>query len=229
MNKPQLLQTIKSFYGYDSDLNGDYLEKFVDFMIHLPTSLEIYDFESVIKYQLFRIGELDSLEDTNELFYWTLGLQLDKKLNSRELSKRINKFALLRTPDQKKNLILLSLIMGQEPYVNYHIYINTVVKKLNTYFCTDKRNFLRRHNLNLSGNNGIDDISEAEWYRLICRYDFNFETTFIDQFLNAYDNAARSEDSEYYLSMVMRDVAIYEFDHSNNFIKNWQSYILRGL
>lgn len=180
MNKPQLLQTIKSFYGYDSDLNGDYLEKFVDFMIHLPTSLEIYDFESVIKYQLFRIGELDSLEDTNELFYWTLGLQLDKKLNSRELSKRINKFELLRTPDQKKNLILLSLIMGQEPYVNYHIYINTVVKKLNTYFCTDKRNFLRRHNLNLSGNNGIDDISEAEWYRLICRYDFNFETTFID-------------------------------------------------
>ena len=114
-------------------------------------------------------------------------------------------------------------------YVNYHIYINTVVKKLNTYFCTDKRNFLRRHNLNLSGNNGIDDISEAEWYRLICRYDFNFETTFIDQFLNAYDNAARSEDSEYYLSMVMRDVAIYEFDHSNNFIKNWQSYIHRGL
>ena len=38
MNKPQLLQSVKSFYGYDSEMNGDYLEKFVDFTVHLPTS-----------------------------------------------------------------------------------------------------------------------------------------------------------------------------------------------
>ena len=37
MNKPQLLQSVKSFYGYDSEMNGDYLEKFVDFTVHLPT------------------------------------------------------------------------------------------------------------------------------------------------------------------------------------------------
>ena len=36
MNKPQLLQSVKSFYGYDSEMNGDYLEKFVDFTVHLP-------------------------------------------------------------------------------------------------------------------------------------------------------------------------------------------------
>ena len=229
MNKPQLLQSVKSFYGYDSEMNGDYLEKFVDFTVHLPTSKDAYDFEEVIKFQLFRIGELNSFEDTNELFYWALGLQLDKKLNSRELSKKINTFALLRTENLHKNLILLSLIMGQEPYVNYHIYINTVVKKINTYFCTDKRNFLRKHNLNVWGNNGVDDISDAEWYRLICHYDLNVESTFIDQLLNAYDTAGRSEDPEYHLSMTLRDVAIYDFDHSNNFIKNWQSYIHRGL
>ena len=35
MNKPQLLQSVKSFYGYDSEMNGDYLEKFVDFTVHL--------------------------------------------------------------------------------------------------------------------------------------------------------------------------------------------------
>lgn len=229
MNKPQLLQSVKSFYGYDSEMNGDYLEKFVDFTVHLPTSKDAYDFEEVIKFQLFRIGELNSFEDTNKLFYWALGLQLDKKLNSRELSKKINTFALLRTENLHKNLILLSLIMGQEPYVNYHIYINTVVKKINTYFCTDKRNFLRKHNLNVWGNNGVDDISDAEWYRLICHYDLNVESTFIDQLLNAYDTAGRSEDPEYHLSMTLRDVAIYDFDHSNNFIKNWQSYIHRGL
>mgnify|MGYP000594307839 CR=1 FL=1 len=229
MNKPQLLQSVKSFYGYDSEMNDDYLEKFVDFTVHLPTSKDAYDFEEVIKFQLFRIGELNSFEDTNELFYWALGLQLDKKLNSRELSKKINTFALLRTENLHKNLILLSLIMGQEPYVNYHIYINTVVKKINTYFCTDKRNFLRKHNLNVWGNNGVGDISDAEWYRLICHYDLNVESTFIDQLLNAYDTAGRSEDPEYHLSMTLRDVAIYDFDHSNNFIKNWQSYIHRGL
>jgi len=64
---------------------------------------------------------------------------------------------------------------------------------------------------------------------LICHYDLNVESTFIDQLLNAYDTAGRSEDPEYHLSMILRDVAIYDFDHSNNFIKNWQSYIHRGL
>ena len=88
MNKPQLLQSIKNFYGYDSDMNGDYLEKFVDFTIHLLKSSEDFDFKEIIKFQLFRIGELNSLDDTNELFYWALGLQLVKKLNSRELSKK---------------------------------------------------------------------------------------------------------------------------------------------
>ncbi|NNP71561.1 P-loop ATPase [Acinetobacter defluvii] len=228
MNKPQLLQSIKSFYGYDSDLNGDYLEKFVDFTIHLPKSSEDFDFKEIIKYQLFRIGELDSLDDTNELFYWALGLQIDKKLNSRELNKKINTFALLRTEDSNKNLILISLIMGQEPYVNYHIYINTVVKKLNAYLCTDKRAFVRRHNLNF-WHNEYDNVSESEWYRLILNYELKVENTFINEILNAYESSVGSDDSEYHLSLVMKDVAIYQFDHSNNFIKDWQKYILRGL
>lgn len=229
MNKPQLLQSVKSFYGYDSEMNGDYLEKFVDFTVHLPTSKDAYDFEEVIKLQLFRIGELNSFEDTNELFYWALGLQLDKKLNSRELSKRINTFALLRTLDHKKNLILLSLIMGQEPYVNYHIYIDSVAKKLNNYLCKDKRSLLRKHNLHVMGNKGIDDINESEWYRIILNHDLNIENTFIDQLLNAYNVARNSNDSEYQLSVFLRNVSICDFDHSNNFIKNWENYIKRGL
>ncbi len=83
MNKSQLLQSVKKFYGYDSEMNGDYLEKFVDFTVHMSSESDIYDFEEVIKYQLFRIGELDSFNDRSELFYWTLGLQLDQKFNSR--------------------------------------------------------------------------------------------------------------------------------------------------
>lgn len=37
MNKPQLLQSIKSVYGYEAEMNGDYLEKFIDFTVHLSS------------------------------------------------------------------------------------------------------------------------------------------------------------------------------------------------
>ena len=229
MNKPQLLQSVKKFYGYDSEMNGDYLEKFVDFTIHMSSESDLYDFEEVIKYQLFRIGELNSLNDRSELFYWVLGLQLDKKFNSRELIKKLNKYALLRTSYQKKNLILLSLIMGQEPYANYHIFINSVVKKINEYLCTDKRLFMQRHNLSTWGSNGISDIGESEWFRLILEKDLEITDTFIDKLLAAYENAKKSSDPEYQLSNVLKEVSIFELDHSNNFIKDWQSYIHKGL
>lgn len=229
MNKPQLLQSIKTYYGYDPVLSGDYLEKFVDFTVHLSTNRDEYDFERVIRNQLFRVGELESLEHTNEFFVWALGLQLDKKLNSRELTKKINKYALLRTSDASKNLVLLSLIMGQEPYANYHIYINSVIKKINTYLCPDKEDFMRKHNLRAFGNRGIEGISESEWFQLILNYNLNINNTFINQLLTGYDKAKSSTEPEFHLSSILRKVSIYEFDHSNNFISNWQSYISRGL
>ena len=229
MNKPQLLQSVKKFYGYDSEMNGDYLEKFVDFTVHMSSDSDIYDFEEVIKYQLFRIGELNSLNDRSELFYWVLGLQLDKKFNSRELIKKLNKYALLRTSHQKKNLILLSLIMGQEPYANYHIFINSVVKKINEYLCADKRLFMQRHNLSTWSSNGISDIGESEWFRLILEKDLEITDTFIDKLLAAYESAKKSSDPEYQLISVLKDVSISELDHSSDFIKDWQSYIHKGL
>ncbi|PJG41898.1 P-loop ATPase [Acinetobacter tandoii] len=229
MNKPQLLQSIKTYYGYDPVLSGDYLEKFVDFTVHLSTNRDEYDFEGVIRNQLFRVGELESLEHTNEFFVWALGLQLDKKLNSRELTKKINKYALLRTSDASKNLVLLSLVMGQEPYANYHIYINSVIKKINTYLCPNKEDFMRKHNLRTFGNRGVEGISESEWFQLILNYNLNIKNTFIDQLLMSYEQAKSSKEPEFHLSSILRKVSIYEFDHSNNFISNWQSYISRGL
>lgn len=229
MNKPQLLQSVKKFYGYDSEMNGDYLEKFVDFTVHMSSESDIYDFEEVIKYQLFRIGELNSLHDRSELFYWVLGLQLDKNFNSRELIKKLNKYALLRTSNEKKNLILLSLIMGQEPYANYHIFINSVVKKINEYLCTDKHLFMQRYNLSTWGSNGINDIRESEWFRLILEKDLGITDTFIDKLLAGYESAKKSSDPEYQLISVLKDVSISELDHSSNFITDWLSYIHKGL
>lgn len=119
--------------------------------------------------------------------------------------------------------------MGQEPYANYHIFINSVVKKINEYLCTDKCLFMQRHNLSTWGSNGISDIGESEWFRLILEKDLEITDTFIDKLLAAYESAKKSSDPEYQLISVLKDVSISELDHSSNFIKDWQSYIHKGL
>lgn len=91
MNKSQLLQSVKSFYGYDSEMNGDYLEKFIDYSIVLSTNDDTYNYAGVIRTQLYRVGEIETLDAINEFYFWVLILQSGKKFNSRELIKRINR------------------------------------------------------------------------------------------------------------------------------------------
>ncbi|MCU4360547.1 MULTISPECIES: P-loop NTPase fold protein [Acinetobacter] len=231
MNKTQLLQSIKTFYGYDSEIQGDYLEKFVDFTIQFPSNIADYHYENIIKEQLFRIGELTSLDEVNELYFFTLALQLEKKLNARAFIRKINQFALLRTDNANKNLILLSYMMGVEPFANHQIYIEKVINKLISYLCKDKREFLSKHHLS-AGMHGIENISDAEWYRIILEYDYQVKGTIIDKLIQAYDQARRSNDSssrEYTLRNFLKDLAIYNIDHSNRFEEDWKSYIKEGL
>ena len=229
MNKPQLLQSVKNFYGYDSEMNGDYLEKFVDFTIHMSSESDNYDFEDVIRHQLFRIGELNSLDARSELFYWLLGLQLDKKLNSRELIKKINQYALLRTGNKSKDLVLLSVIIGVEPYANYYIYISSVVKKLINYLCKNKYELLQKHGLRPAYGKTIDDINDAEWYRIILKNDLGIDSILINQIMNAYDFVRENNGMEYQLYNVLKEVSVYELNHIDDFIKDWTAYVLRGL
>lgn len=231
MNKTQLLQSIKTFYGYDSEIQGDYLEKFVDFTIQFPSNIADYHYENIIKEQLFRIGELTSLDEVNELYFFTLALQLEKKLNARAFIRKINQFALLRTDNANKNLILLSYMMGVEPFANHQIYIEKVINKLISYLCKDKHEFLSKHHLS-AGMHGIENISDAEWYRIILEYDYQVKVTIIDKLIQAYDQARRSNDSssrEYTLRNFLKDLAIYNIDHSNRFEEDWKSYIKEGL
>lgn len=113
VNKPQLLQSVKSFYGYDSDLNGDYFEKFIDYTIEFPKIGQTQLYEGIIENQLYRIGEFTSENVKNELFFWILSFQLKKKYNSREIIKKINQYAMLRTTELKSNLILCALIFDE--------------------------------------------------------------------------------------------------------------------
>ncbi|MBE2174030.1 P-loop ATPase [Acinetobacter oleivorans] len=231
MNKTQLLQSIKTFYGYDSEIQGDYLEKFVDFTIQFPSNIADYHYENIIKEQLFRIGELTSLDEVNELYFFTLALQLEKKLNARAFIRKINQFALLRTDNANKNLILLSYMMGVEPFANHQIYIEKVINKLISYLCKDKREFLSKHHLSV-GMHGIENISDAEWYKIILEYDYQLKGTIIDKLIQVYDQARRSNDSssrEYTLRNFLKDLAIYNIDHSNRFEEDWKSYIKEGL
>lgn len=231
MNKTQLLQSIKTFYGYDSEIQGDYLEKFVDFTIQFPSNIADYHYENIIKEQLFRIGELTSLDEVNELYFFTLALQLEKKLNARAFIRKINQFALLRTDNPNKNLILLSYMMDVDPFVNHQIYIEKVINKLISYLCKDKHEFLRKHHLS-AGMHGMENIPDAEWYRIILEYDYGVKGTIIDKLIQVYDQANRSNDSssiEYTLKNFLKDIAIYNIDHSSRFEEDWKSYIKEGL
>jgi hypothetical protein len=121
------------------------------------------------------------------------------------------------------------MIMGQEPYASYYIYISSVVKKLNNYLCKDKCKLLKKHDLSVCYGKNIDDIEEAEWYRIILQNDLNIDGTFINQIMNAYEATHRDNDLDYQLNAVLKEVSIYKFDHYDNFIKDWKTYILRGL
>ena len=88
---------------------------------------------------------------------------------------------------------------------------------------------MQRHNLSTWGSNGIDNITESEWFKLILAKDLDITDTFIDKLLAAYERAKKSNDPEYQLIDTLKNVSIIELDHSSNFIKDWQSYIHKGL
>ena len=69
MNKPQLLQSVRSYYGYDSEMHGDYLEKFLDFTIKFPQLDPINNYETLLKAQLFRIGEIENKEHFSTFYF----------------------------------------------------------------------------------------------------------------------------------------------------------------
>ncbi|MGB5887559.1 MAG: P-loop NTPase fold protein [Acinetobacter venetianus] len=101
MNKPQLIQSVHSLYGYAVETNSDYFEKFIDFTIKFPQFNAIRNYEMLLKEQLFRIGEIGDQDHVSGFYFWILALQLYKNYNSRELIRKINQFALLKLNNLK--------------------------------------------------------------------------------------------------------------------------------
>ena len=233
INKPQLLQSVKSYYGYDSELNGDYFEKIIDFTVHLSSEKCEKNYENIIKEQLFRIGELANKDEVNEFYFWVLALQLEKKLNPRELVKKLNQYALLRTNETNKNLILISLMMTplsvQHDYIRY---FEIIIKFLSNNLYLNKRDFMKKHNLNLNFDTKFDAITDTTWVRDILKWDYKVEDFFMSSFIHEHHNIERIRDdaswkeSKYieYLSAF----SISPLNKTSDFIESWMNYIKTG-
>jgi hypothetical protein len=129
MNKPQLIQSVHSLYGYAVETNGDYFEKFIDFTITFPQLNAIRNYEMLLKEQLFRIGEIENQDHVSGFYFWILALQLYKNYNSRELIRKINQFALLKSNNLNKDMILIAIIFDNDFQVIVK-YFRRILKRL---------------------------------------------------------------------------------------------------
>lgn len=218
VNKPQLLQSVKSFYGYDSDLNGDYFEKFIDYTIEFPKIGQTQLYEGIIENQLYRIGEFTSENVKNELFFWILSFQLKKKYNSREIIKKINQYAMLRTTELKSNLILCALIFDENFEISGNHLLN-IINILFNYFGGEDTNMTKAYFVekNILEKLNVNDSEIISLYENFSRIESNF-TTQGQQF-----------QKQRALKNLLTPYCIEELDKINNFKPIWMQYIKTGL
>lgn len=219
MNKPQLLQSVKSFYGYDSEMNGDYLEKFIDFTIKFPEVNEDQLYEMVIKEQLYRIGELSNKEEVNEFYFWVLALQLEKKLNARELIKKLNQYALLRTYDTK-NLILITMIFDSS-FGNSLVFLNKMINVLFKYLSKGHNTTSITKSIFIS-NTLKSDFKISQF--TMCEYVEDLES------INEnYSRHGQQDTKELRLKNYLAPFSVGLLHSSDNFINDWKEYIQTGV
>lgn len=111
MDKTQFSKVVCHNYGYDEDLGEKYLDKFVDFLVPLPkisyaSKKQLLHFDALRTF-LKDVGE--SLSDICLIFYFS---QYGEYLSPREIRKKINIYALLKTSNQKANLFLALAVMS---------------------------------------------------------------------------------------------------------------------
>ncbi|WP_349929046.1 P-loop NTPase fold protein [Acinetobacter sp. A1-4-2] len=112
VNKPQFVSGIRHIYGYGEDESTIYLEKFVDFEIPLISNKSIQEstknaYEIVAK-NFISIGE--DCSDIHFIFHQAVV----ENLNNRELKRKINIYALLKTKSIEKNIFLALAIASNK-------------------------------------------------------------------------------------------------------------------
>ncbi|WP_445403769.1 KAP family P-loop NTPase fold protein [Acinetobacter vivianii] len=227
MEKVQFSKVICHNYGYDENLSEEYLSKFIDFTVYIKEVKEIQNFSYILQSHLFKINEIVSFEDKNEFFYWALFLQLEVKHNARELIKKINQYALLRTDNDYKNIILFTFLMKGKSTLNFRSFIEKIASNLIANIRTDKYQFARKYGIS-TWSGSLDEISDSNWYRIIMQKEYAIKESIIDQILYAYSQADGTSDKsnkENYLKGVLEKLAIFPLEHSNKFVSDWENYI----
>lgn len=219
MDKMQFSKVVCHNYGYDEALGEEYLTKFVDFTVELKHAKDNENFELIIKDQLFKIGELNSVDKLSEFYYWTLYLQRHVKMNSRELIKRINQYALLRTDSDHKNLVLITFLFGSLAANDFRSFFKEVFQKLIKDLKGDTNHFARKHNISTWGG-GFDGITNSDWYKIIMQKELSINNPLLSKLITAYHDSDQSQDKstkEHYLKQGLKDFSISDFTQSNKF------------
>lgn len=111
MDKTQFSKVVCHNYGYDEKIGEDYLDKFIDFKISLlPINKSLHNelvTIPVLKKLFENVGEFSG--DIIFIFYKVL----DRYISPREMKRKINLYALLKTGNVKKDMFLIiSIING---------------------------------------------------------------------------------------------------------------------
>ncbi|UUS66001.1 MULTISPECIES: P-loop NTPase fold protein [unclassified Acinetobacter] len=218
MNKPQLSQSVQNFYGYEAEITADYFEKFIDLTIKFPNLEPYINYENVLKEELYRIGEMEHKEALNEFFFWVLALQNYKNFNSRELKRKINQYAILKTNDFRKNLILIAFVFGVEFSKDLKIFrlvLSKLVEKFNLSFSDSK--FLGNIIISkLRTEYFIDEFHIGNLY--------NKQVTLNEKYVSVGQQDAK----ELYMLETYTPFAIQKLKHSDDFIIDWKNYVESG-
>ena len=181
--------------------------------------MEAYiNYENVLKEELYRIGEMEHKEALNEFFFWVLALQNYKNFNSRELKRKINQYAILKTNDFRKNLILIAFVFGVEFSKDLKIFrlvLSKLVEKFNLSFSDSK--FLGNIIISkLRTEYFIDEFHIGNLY--------NKQVTLNEKYVSVGQQDAK----ELYMLETYTPFAIQKLKHSDDFIIDWKNYVESG-
>ncbi|OTG92537.1 KAP family P-loop NTPase fold protein [Acinetobacter sp. ANC 3832] len=236
MDKIQLSNIICHSYGYRGFQGEEYLDKFIDFTVHLSNMGVEKEFENIVREQLFKIGELSDIEEINAFYFLALSIQLLNKCNAREFTKKINQYALLRTRNLQNNffLYLCIFILKKETTIDDIIsFLELISSKLMRYLYLDKYEIIKKFNLS-DFNMGRDLKKETDSFfiNFALREDYDI-SYFVHEFLFLYRNIKTQSNNlrfqEQELLEFFKKYSVCNIDNSKEFIHAWHEYIQTGL
>ncbi|MGR0304857.1 KAP family P-loop NTPase fold protein [Acinetobacter beijerinckii] len=221
MNKPQLIQSVHSLYGYAVETNGDYFEKFIDFTIKFPQLNAIRNYEMLLKEQLFRIGEIGDQDHVSGFYFWILALQLYKNYNSRELIRKINQFALLKSNNLNKDTILIAIIFDNDFQVTVK-YFRRILKTLLENILGD---IINRNNEDYIARNLMSSLKEKYGVSSLGILELADQ---LENFAKQYTTSGQMDEKESALLDLYSDYSVTKLCKSDDLVTSWKNYIESG-